>query len=91
MESPDAKLDLKKTIHLPRTDFPMKASLAALEPKLLERWAGTDAEPGIYPQIRSARKGRPTYILHDGPPLCQRQHSPRPRLQQTLEGFHRKG
>ena len=70
MESPDAKLDLKKTIHLPRTDFPMKASLAALEPKLLERWAGTDAEPGIYTQIRSARKGRPTYILHDGPPYA---------------------
>ena len=74
MSSPDAnndqKTELKKTIHLPRTDFPMKASLAALEPKLLERWAGAGEQPGIYGQIRAARKGRPTYILHDGPPYA---------------------
>ena len=59
-------IDLKKTIHLPRTDFPMKASLAQLEPKLLAHWD----ESGIYGQIRTARKGRPTYILHDGPPYA---------------------
>src|SRR3974390_744238 len=59
-------IDLKKTIHLPRTDFPMKASLAQLEPKLLARWS----ETGIYGRIRDARKGRPTYILHDGPPYA---------------------
>ena len=63
-------VDLKKTIHLPRTDFPMKASLAQLEPKLLERWADTSGKPGIYRQIRAARKGRPMYILHDGPPYA---------------------
>ncbi|HEV2200936.1 MAG TPA: isoleucine--tRNA ligase [Bryobacteraceae bacterium] len=66
MESPDLKSDLKKTIHLPRTDFPMKASLAQLEPKLLARWG----QSGIYRQIRTTRKGRPTYILHDGPPYA---------------------
>ena len=54
MES--AKLDLKKTVHLPRTDFPMKANLAQLEPKLLARWD----ETGFIERIRESRAGRPT-------------------------------
>jgi isoleucyl-tRNA synthetase len=69
MESanPDPKrIDLKKTVHLPRTDFPMKANLGQLEPKLLAQWG----ETGIYERIRAARAGRPTYILHDGPPYA---------------------
>ena len=60
------RIDLKKTVHLPRTDFPMKANLGQLEPKLLAHWA----ETGIYERIRAARAGRPTYILHDGPPYA---------------------
>jgi isoleucyl-tRNA synthetase len=64
MES--ANVDLKKTLHLPRTDFPMKASLGQLEPRLLEGWTAG----GLYQRIREARKGRPTYILHDGPPYA---------------------
>ena len=64
MES--ANVDLKKTLHLPKTDFPMKASLGQLEPKLLEGWNRI----GLYERIREARKGRPTYILHDGPPYA---------------------
>jgi len=64
MES--ANVDLKKTLHLPRTDFPMKASLGQLEPRLLEGWNNTD----LYERIREARKGQPTYILHDGPPYA---------------------
>src|SRR5580698_2574372 len=58
--------DLKKTVHLPRTDFPMKANLGTLEPKLLAQW--TDSN--LYQRIRADRKGRPTYILHDGPPYA---------------------
>jgi isoleucyl-tRNA synthetase len=57
-------LDLKKTINLPKTAFPMKANLPQNEPKMLERWA----QMGIYQRIREARKGAPRYILHDGPP-----------------------
>jgi isoleucyl-tRNA synthetase len=57
-------LDLKKTINLPKTAFPMKASLPQNEPKTLERWE----QMGIYGLIRQARKGSPSYILHDGPP-----------------------
>ena len=56
--------ELKKTINLPQTAFPMKANLPQNEPKMLERWEQT----GIYERIRQARKGAPRYILHDGPP-----------------------
>ena len=59
-------LDLKQTINLPRTSFSMKANLTQAEPKLLERWLKED----LYGQIRGARAGRPTYILHDGPPYA---------------------
>ncbi|HEV2991112.1 MAG TPA: class I tRNA ligase family protein, partial [Candidatus Angelobacter sp.] len=59
-------LDLKKTLNLPKTDFPMKANLPQNEPKWLERWE----KMGIYGKIRESRKGAPTYILHDGPPYA---------------------
>jgi len=56
--------ELKATINLPKTAFPMKANLPQNEPKMLERWE----QMGIYQRIRQARQGRPNYILHDGPP-----------------------
>ncbi len=56
--------ELKKTINLPQTAFPMKANLPQNEPKMLEHWE----QIGIYERIRQARKGSPRYILHDGPP-----------------------
>jgi isoleucyl-tRNA synthetase len=56
--------ELKSTINLPKTAFPMKANLPQNEPKILARWE----QSGIYERIREARKGSPTYILHDGPP-----------------------
>jgi isoleucyl-tRNA synthetase len=56
--------ELKKTINLPQTAFPMKANLPQNEPKMLARWE----EMGIYERIRQSRKGAPRYILHDGPP-----------------------
>jgi isoleucyl-tRNA synthetase len=61
-----ANLDLKKTVHLPKTDFSMKANLGQMEPRLLQHWQDT----GLYQQIREARQGKPTYILHDGPPYA---------------------
>src|SRR6185369_1778447 len=60
------QLDLKKTVNLPRTDFPMKANLPQNEPKLLDRWQQMD----IYGLTRKARAGQPKYILHDGPPYA---------------------
>jgi isoleucyl-tRNA synthetase len=57
-------LELKKTLNLPKTDFPMKASLPLNEPKQLDAWyAGS-----IYERILEARKGKPLFVLHDGPP-----------------------
>jgi len=56
--------ELKATINLPKTAFPMKANLPQNEPKMLDRWE----QMGIYERIRQARKGAPRYILHDGPP-----------------------
>ena len=56
--------ELKSTINLPKTAFPMKANLPQNEPKMLARWE----QEKLYDRIREARKGSPVYILHDGPP-----------------------
>jgi isoleucyl-tRNA synthetase len=56
--------DLKRTLNLPKTDFPMKASLPRAEPVQLEKW---EAE-GLYERIQASRANAPTYLLHDGPP-----------------------
>ncbi|HEX8445809.1 MAG TPA: isoleucine--tRNA ligase [Sphingomonas sp.] len=58
--------DWRATVFLPKTDFPMKAGLAAREPAILQRWADTD----LYGQLRAARAGRERFILHDGPPYA---------------------
>ncbi len=64
MERPGVPFDLKATLNLPKTAFPMKANLPQNEPKLLERWE----EMRIYERIREVHKGQPIYVLHDGPP-----------------------
>lgn len=56
----------KETLNLPKTDFPMRAELAAREPERLSAWKRED----IYGKLRQARDGRPKYILHDGPPYA---------------------
>ncbi len=59
-------MDYKKTLNLPNTKFPMKASLANREPGQLKLWE----EIGLYEKIRHASKGRELFILHDGPPYA---------------------
>jgi isoleucyl-tRNA synthetase len=59
-------LDLKSTINLPKTDFPMKANLPQNEPKTLARWE----QMNIYERIRESRRRFPVYVLHDGPPYA---------------------
>jgi isoleucyl-tRNA synthetase len=59
-------VDLKKTVNLPKTDFSMKANLPITEPKALEQWE----IQGLYHRLREVRRGRPKYILHDGPPYA---------------------
>ncbi|PYF04029.1 isoleucyl-tRNA synthetase [Rhodopseudomonas faecalis] len=59
-------LDYSKTLFLPQTDFPMRAGLPQREPELLKRWAEMD----LYGQLRKVAKGRPKFVLHDGPPYA---------------------
>ncbi|WP_174291988.1 isoleucine--tRNA ligase [Sphingomonas bacterium] len=63
---PDPQRDWRDTVFLPKTDFPMKAGLAAKEPAILARWA----RQGLYAKLREQRAGRERFILHDGPPYA---------------------
>ncbi len=58
--------ELKATLTLPQTAFPMKANLPQNEPLRLARWASL----GLYDKLREAAQGRPAYLLHDGPPYA---------------------
>jgi isoleucyl-tRNA synthetase len=58
--------DYKPTISLPETDFPMRGDLPKREPGMLAGWQRQD----LYAQVRAKAKGRPTFILHDGPPYA---------------------
>ncbi|MBV9215945.1 MAG: isoleucine--tRNA ligase [Acidobacteria bacterium] len=60
------ELDLKKTVNLPKTDFPQKANLGHMEPARLKKWQ----EIGLYQKVMDARRGREKFILHDGPPYA---------------------
>jgi isoleucyl-tRNA synthetase len=59
-------MDYKATLHLPKTEFPMKANLPQAEPRMLAWWD----EIGIYKRLREAAADRPLWILHDGPPYA---------------------
>jgi isoleucyl-tRNA synthetase len=59
-------LNYKDTLNLPKTAFPMKANLAKREPEILAAWEAM----GLYGELRTRSKGRPRYILHDGPPYA---------------------
>jgi isoleucyl-tRNA synthetase len=58
--------ELKATLTLPQTTFPMKANLPHNEPLRLEHWASMR----LYQELRKASQGRPAYLLHDGPPYA---------------------
>src|SRR6516165_9479592 len=63
MSKPDKQ---KYPINLPQSEFPMKADLAQREPAMLRAWE----EGGLYGKIRAAARGRPRFVLHDGPPYA---------------------
>ncbi len=58
--------DWSKTLFLPETDFPMRAGLPDLEPRLLARWS----EMGLYELLRQKGRNKPKFLLHDGPPYA---------------------
>jgi isoleucyl-tRNA synthetase len=57
-------VDLKSTLNLPKTDFPMKAKLPEREPEQLAAWEAQ----GLYYRILESRADAPLFVLHDGPP-----------------------
>jgi len=59
-------MEYKDTLNLPQTDFPMKANLNQREPEMLARWE----DERLYARMEEAGKGKPLYVLHDGPPYA---------------------
>ena len=64
--SAESKKDYKHTISLPDTAFPMRGDLPKREPAMLAAWQ----KAGLYQQVREHAKGRPSFVLHDGPPYA---------------------
>src|SRR5437773_10212281 len=58
--------DYKDTLNLPDTKFPMRGDLAKREPQWVKDWQ----EKGVYRRLREVAKGRPRFVLHDGPPYA---------------------
>ncbi len=58
--------NFKETLNLPKTEFPMKANLAAREPEILRMWQ----ETRVYEQVQKAREDAELFVLHDGPPFA---------------------
>ena len=59
-------MEIKDTLNLPITDFPMKASLTKREPEILAEWDKKE----LYKKIRQSSKGKPKFVFHDGPPYA---------------------
>ena len=76
-------LDLKSTLNLPNTDFAMKANLPQREPQRLQKWEAM----GLYQRIRETHKGKPIYVLHDGPPYANGPIHLGHALNKTLKDF----
>ncbi|MFG1426380.1 isoleucine--tRNA ligase [Roseixanthobacter glucoisosaccharinicivorans] len=65
-KTPSDAVDYSATLFLPQTDFPMRGGLPKKEPELLERWARI----GLRERLREEGRGRPRFVLHDGPPYA---------------------
>src|ERR1700734_399339 len=82
--TPDsAPRDYRATVFLPSTSFAMKAGLPEAEPKLLARWEAMD----LYGRIRAQAKGRPLFVLHDGPPYANGEIHSGTGLNKILKDF----
>jgi len=62
----EKKMDYKDTLLMPKTDFPMRGNLPKREPEIQAKWEEKD----IYKLVQERTKGRPIYVLHDGPPYA---------------------
>ncbi|MDO7863487.1 isoleucine--tRNA ligase [Brochothrix thermosphacta] len=59
-------MEYKKTLLMPKTAFPMRGGLPNKEPKMQEDWAAMN----LYEAVQEKNAGKPTFILHDGPPYA---------------------
>ncbi|PLR87543.1 isoleucine--tRNA ligase [Bacillus sp. V33-4] len=59
-------MEYKDTLLMPKTEFPMRGNLPNREPEIQEHWQEVD----IYKQVQERTKGRPMFVLHDGPPYA---------------------
>ncbi len=75
--------DYRASLFLPTTDFPMKAGLPEAEPKWLARWEAMD----LYGRMRKQAKGRPLFVLHDGPPYANGEIHSGTGLNKVLKDF----
>ena len=66
MSATDKKINYKKTLNLPKTDFPMKANLAQNEPQTLKKWK----KDNIYQRIIESNNDKEPFVFHDGPPYA---------------------
>ncbi|MEC7608814.1 MAG: class I tRNA ligase family protein, partial [Verrucomicrobiota bacterium] len=57
--------DLKNTLNLPRTRFPMRGDLVKREPARIQHWEDSN----LYSKIEQKNNAGPSFILHDGPPF----------------------
>lgn len=57
--------DYKDTLNLPSTEFPMRANLPTKEPETLAKWN----EEKLYEKMLKKNEGKPSFVLHDGPPF----------------------
>ena len=73
----------KDTVNLPRTGFPMKASLQTAEPEAIARWEAMN----LYGQVRDKRRGAPKFVFHDGPPYANGQIHLGTALNKILKDF----
>ncbi len=62
----ETQRDYRDTVFLPQTGFPMRGDLPKREPAMLARWEKMD----LWGRMRAAAKGRPLFLLHDGPPYA---------------------
>ena len=76
-------MDYKNTIITPKTDFPMRAGLPTREPPMLEHWNKID----VYALLLEKNKGKPAFVLHDGPPFSNGDIHMGHALNKTLKDF----
>ena len=76
-------IDFKDSLNLPSTEFSMKANLPQKEPQFIENWEKMD----LYGEMLKKNEGKPSFILHDGPPFSNNNIHMGTALNKILKDF----